>query len=112
MPKLSSTQFFVFLIAFILLLISKSVYFSEADRSANINKPKGLIFSAVDVYHLADSLGYWGGQVGVNGFLLSYIADWWTSKDKLHRDFDLLTKINRDGRLYGIDCNFIKIALG
>lgn len=76
------------------------------------NKPKVLLFSAIDGQYLSDSLEFWGKDVGVNGFIMAYFADWWSPKNEIFNKLDLLKKINAQGRQYDIDSNFIKIALG
>ncbi len=76
------------------------------------NKPKVLLFSSIDGQYLADNLEYWGNDVGANGFMLSYVAEWWSTKNEIFKNLDLLHKINMKGRQYNIDSNFIKIALG
>jgi hypothetical protein len=57
-------------------------------------------------------LEFWGNDVGINGFMLAYVADWWSTKIEIYKNLDLLVKINSKGQQYGIDSNFIKIALG
>jgi hypothetical protein len=74
--------------------------------------PKVLLFSAVDVYYLADSVQFWGEKVGVNGFFLAYLADWWTPREKLFENVAILMDVNKKGTSYGIDRNFVKVALG
>lgn len=93
----------------LLIFVSNPVNLANASPES---KPKVLLFSAIDGRYLADSLEYWGRDIGVNGFMLSYVADWWSTKDVLAKNFDLLKKINTQGRRYDIDRNFIKIALG
>lgn len=75
-------------------------------------KPKVLLFSAVDSQYVADSLEFWGRDVGVNGFMLSYVADWWTPKNDIFKNVDLLKNINTRGKQYGIDSNFLNTSLG
>jgi len=74
--------------------------------------PKVLMFSAADIYYLVDSVQFWGEKVGVNGFFLAYLADWWTPKEKLFENIAILTDVNKKGASYGVDYNFIKVALG
>lgn len=76
------------------------------------NRPKVLMFSGIDVSHLADSVQYWGEKVGVSGFFVSSMADWWTSRDKLLEKLKVLTELNTKGARYGVDSNFLKVALG
>lgn len=90
-------------------------FISDPDNLAYASpasKPKVLLFSAIDGQYLAGSSEYWGNNVGVNGFILSYVSDWWSTKNEIFNKLDLLKKINASGRQYGIDSNFIKIALG
>lgn len=93
----------------LLTFISAPVNLAYASPAS---KPKVLLFSAIDGQYLADSLKYWGNDVGVNGFMLSYVADWWSPKNEIFKNLDLLKKINTQGRQYDIDSNFIKISLG
>lgn len=74
--------------------------------------PKVLIFSTVDIQYLSDSVERWGKEIGVNGFLLSYVADWWTQRAELFRNLDLMREVNRRGAACGVDSNFINVALG
>ena len=96
----------------LLLLVNFIAVTHDLALAAAISKPKVLFFSAVDGQYLADSLEYWGNEVGANGFILSYVAEWWSTKDQIFNNLDLLKKINEKGPQYGIDSNFIKIALG
>jgi len=43
--------------------------------------------------------------------MLSYIAEWWSTKNQIFNNLDVLKMINEKGPQYGIDSNFIKIAL-
>jgi hypothetical protein len=100
---------------FICFLLILSIFTSATINmtyATPTNKPKVLLFSSIDVQYLFDSLEYWGNGVGVNGFMLSYVSQWWSTKSDSFKDFDLLKKSNAEGRQYGIDSNFIKIALG
>lgn len=74
--------------------------------------PKVLIFSAVDTRYAADTLEFWGKDVGINGFILSYLAHWQSSKSELAAHRAVLKRLNSQGQQYGIDSNFIKVALG
>src|SRR5215470_13875709 len=96
----------------LLLLFNLIAVTDDSASAAAMSKPKVLFFSAVDGQYLADSLEYWGNEVGANGFILSYVAEWWSTKDQIFNNLDLLKKINEKGPQYGIDSNFIKIALG
>jgi len=96
---------------FLLLFTFIAVSVNPASASP-ASKPKVLIFSAIDGQYLSDSLEFWGKDVGVNGFIMAYFADWWSPKKEIFKNRDLLKKINAKGRQYGIDSNFIKIALG
>jgi hypothetical protein len=53
-----------------------------------------------------------GGEVGISGFLLRDIADWWVSRGKLFEKLQLLTEVNAKGKRYGVDSNFLKVSLG
>lgn len=75
-------------------------------------KPKVLIFSSVDIYYVADTVQKLGEDVGVNGFLFLYIADWWTPREKLFENLEVLREVNSKGAKYGVDSNFVKVALG
>lgn len=104
--KIRSTSFLLMLLAII----------GCSNHPANVapisHNPKVLIFTAIDGEYLADTVAHWGNDVGVNGVILSYIADWWSTKDELTKNQALLKKINENGRPYGVDSNFIKVALG
>lgn len=101
-----------FIIIFIFFAIVTLHPSTKSVLHAEVGKPKVLLFSAVDIHYLTDSIQKWGGEVGVNGFFLSYLANWWTPKEKLFEHINVLTDLNRKGTRYGIDRNFIKVALG
>ena len=75
-------------------------------------QPKVLMYSAVDLHYAADTLEFWGKDVGINGFMLSYLAEWWSSKTDLDKHKAALKRLNSVGQQYGIDSNFINVALG
>src|SRR5262249_15747754 len=102
----------IYTICSLLLLFNFIAVTDDLALADAVNKPKVLFFTAVDGQHLADSLEYWGNEVGANGFMLSYIAEWWSTKEQIFNNLDLLKTINAKGPQYGIDSNFIKIALG
>jgi hypothetical protein len=87
--------------------------FAHAQESGRQeNHPKVLMFAAINISHLADSIPYWSEKVGVNGFFIDDIANWWTSRDKLFEKLPILTEVNTNGARYGVDSNFLKVALG
>jgi len=102
----------MYLNRYLLILFALTASSANLAHATPANKPKVLIYSAVDIQYVADSLPFWGNNVGVNGFILSYLADWSTSKTVLFRNVDLLKKINAQGKDYDIDSNFINVALG
>lgn len=101
----------IYAVCSLLLLFTLSGPYNLAYASP-AGKPKVLLFSPINGQYLEDSLEYWGNEVGVNGFMLSYIAEWWSTKNDIFKNFDLLNRINAKGQHSGIDSNFIKIALG
>jgi hypothetical protein len=95
------------------IMVTFFMCFSPSRSSAAPSDgPRILMFSAIDIEYLSDSLRRWGQDIGINGFILSNVADWWSTKDHLSRNLKLLTEINRKGGAHGIDSNFIKVALG
>ncbi|MDR4499802.1 MAG: hypothetical protein MRK02_18070 [Candidatus Scalindua sp.] len=54
----------------------------------------------------------WHEEAGMNGFILSYVADWWSPRKIIFENYKVLTEINKKGIHYGLDSNFIKVALG
>jgi hypothetical protein len=100
------------LVSCLLMLSSLLFVPDKAATAAPLGKPKVLLFTTIDDEHLADTVTYWGNSVGVNGFILSYVAQWWSTKDEIFRNLALLKEINEKGRKYDIDSNFIKVALG
>lgn len=101
----------MYTIGYVLLFIFIALPVNPASASP-ASKPKVLLFSAIDGQYLADSVGFFGKDVGVNGFMLSYVAEWWSTKNEISNKLEMLKKINERGRKYAIDSNFIKIALG
>jgi len=99
-------------LVFVLVISSTRLTFGESIDSVRQDYPKVLMFSAMDIAYLADSSRFWGGRVGINGFILSYLADWWTNKEKLFENVLIITELNKKGSPYGVDQNFIKVALG
>jgi hypothetical protein len=79
---------------------------------SGVRNPKVLIFTTIDIRYLIDSIGFWGKEAPVNGFILSYVADWWTTKEKLAENGADVKALNQRGAAYGIDSNFVKISLG
>lgn len=75
-------------------------------------KPKVLFFSALDTRYLSDTVRHWGKDRGVNGFMLAWVAQWWTPKKEMFKNLKVLKDINRKGAKYGVDSNFIKVAIG
>ena len=102
----------IHVITWLLILFPLLAVSGNLENATPASKPKVLLFSAVDSRYLADSLPFWGNDVGVNGFILSYIADWWSPKSEIFKNADVLKTINTQGRQYDIDSNFIKVALG
>jgi muramidase (phage lysozyme) len=102
----------ILLLGIILAIAISPKLFSNSISSAAASKPKVLMFTQIDIYYLRDTVQYWGERVGVNGFLLSYIAEWYYNKDELNRNLAVLSEVNRIGAQYGVDSNFIKVAIG
>ena len=84
---------------------------SELESATYSNRPKLLLFSPIDLNYLAGTQKVWGTSTGINGFILAYVADWWSSENDLLSKLAILKKINTEGKIYGIDSNFIKVAL-
>ena len=107
----SSNKGLAFAIIIIVLFIIQEQPHSPVLHARGM-KPKVLIFSAIDIYYVADNVQKWGEDVGANGFLFSHIAEWWTTKEKLADNLDVLREVNRKGAKHGLDSNFIKVAIG
>ncbi len=75
------------------------------------SRPKVLLFSAIDVNYLNDSLAQKGNVFGINGFLLAYIADWWSRDEDLSRSERALRRLSDIGTQCGVDSNFINVTL-
>ena len=104
--KAIASVFFISLsILFILLSVQPSL--GSQDK-----KPKVILFTEIDIYYLNDNIKFWGEKVGVNGFFLNHIANWWTPREELFENLAVLKEVNQKGAPYGIDRNFIKVALG
>ena len=104
---------FVEAVATCLCIFLVSLQTSQAHESSNTQgRPKVLMFAAINISHLADSVQYWSEKAGVNGFFIDNIANWWTSRDKLFEKLQVLTEVNSRGARYGVDSNFLKVALG
>lgn len=103
---------FIYILFFLIGIQEFPLIYGASILYAQSEKPKVLFFSAIDIYYLYDSLQMWGEKRGVNGFMLSYLADWWTPRDKLFKNVNILKKVNLKGEQYGVDSNFIKVALG
>lgn len=87
--------------------------FAHAQESSREkSRPKVLMFASINISHLSGSIQYWGEKVGVNGFFIDGIANWWTSRDELFKKLELLTEVNAKGARFGVDSNFLKVALG
>lgn len=94
------------------LFISFFLFSNHLSFAAQEKNPKVLIFTEIDIYYLNDTIKAWGEKVGINGFMLTHIADWWTPREQLFENSAILKEVNRKGVLYGVDRNFIKVALG
>ncbi|MBZ0190647.1 MAG: hypothetical protein K8F34_03010 [Candidatus Kuenenia stuttgartiensis] len=103
--------FSLFILCFFICIIPRQ-FLLGSPKQSQTNSPKVLLFSAIDTDYLADTLSDWGENIGINGFMLAYVADWWTPKKQIFKDIEVLTKINKEGAAYGIDSNFIKVAIG
>lgn len=101
----------LFILCFFICIIPRQ-YLLGSPKQSQTKSPKVLLFTAIDTDYLADTLSDWGENVGINGFMLAYVADWWTPKEQIFKDIKMLTKINKEGAAYGIDSNFIKVAIG
>jgi hypothetical protein len=62
------------------------------------------------VWHAADTVQDWGNR-GINGFILSYVGEWYATKDDLDPWLTHVTNLNRMGAAYGVDSNFILVPL-
>lgn len=102
---------FLSILCFFICIIPRQ-YLLGSPNQAQTKNPKVLLFSSIDINYLADTLSDWGENVGINGFMLCYVADWWTPKEQIFGNIEVLTKINKEGVTYGIDSNFIKVAIG
>ncbi len=96
----------------ILLLAFPTMALTGLAHASPNGKPEVLLFTTVDKQYLADSLEFWGNNVGVNGFMLAYVAEWYSTKNEVYSNLDVLKRINARGRPFGVDSNFIKVALG
>lgn len=79
---------------------------------ASDSRPKVLIFSAIDVDYLNDTLVDRGNAFGVNGFMLAYIGEWWSHETDLASNERRLKRLSELGTRCGLNNNFIKVALG
>lgn len=82
---------------FLLLAVVSFIPLSFA-QTYPITKPKVLLFPPIDVRHLAQTTDYWGNDVGINGFMLAYVAQWWSTKSEIFDNLEILKKINTQGR--------------
>lgn len=74
--------------------------------------PRTLLFGDMDLVYLRDTARFWRERVGIDGFILPGIFDWYESPDKVWANYNRLQEANRACAIYGIDANFIKVALG
>ncbi len=101
----------LFILCFFVCIVPRH-FLLGSPKQSQTKSPKVLLFSSIDIYYLADTLSDWGEKIGINGIMLAYVADWWTPKEQIFKDIEVLTKINKEGAAYGIDSNFIKVAIG
>jgi hypothetical protein len=97
----------IFCLFALFFLFSNHLSFAAQEKN-----PKVLLFIEIDIYYLNDTIKTWGEKVGINGFLLTHIANWWTPREQLFENMTILKEVNQKGVLYGVDQNFIKVALG
>jgi len=107
MNAISKKSKIIFCLFVLLFLFSNHRSFAGSDRG-----PKVLMFTEIDVNYLNDTIKTWGEKAGINGFMLTHIADWWTPRNQLFENMEILKEMNQKGALYGVDRNFIKVALG
>jgi len=74
--------------------------------------PRTLLFSDMDLIYLRDTARFWRNRVGIDGFILPGIFNWYERPEKIWANYNLLQEANRECVIYGIDANFIKVALG
>ena len=103
---------FLLAVAFSFICVAPPQHAQAQDVGGQVNRPKVLMFAAIDVHHLVGSTQFWGVKVGVNGFFVDNMANWWTSRDELFEKLQVLTEVNTKGARYGVDSNFLKVALG
>ena len=82
------------------------------DFASEFTRPKVLMFSSIDIQYLADNVDFWRREVGVNGFILNYLVEWWSSKEQVFGIVEDLLTLNKQSSQVGIDHNFLKVALG
>lgn len=104
MRSLFVTSVIVFILSF-----GMSANCAQEDK---MQRPKVLLFTTIDTEYLLDTLFHWGNDVGIDGFILSYVVHWWSSKTEIFSNLEILKKINITGRQVGVDRNFLKVALG
>jgi hypothetical protein len=74
--------------------------------------PRTLMFCDIDLKYLENTAFFWSKEVGISGFMLSGISNWYYSKEKILSYSGRLRETSKECKKYGIDSNFIKTALG
>lgn len=85
-------------------------YFPRYDQAAY--PPRTLLFGAMDLGYLKDTARFWRERVGIDGFILPGIFDWYESVETIRGRHTALLEANRECVKHGIDANFIKVAFG
>jgi hypothetical protein len=99
------------LLAMLIVAITSPATLAETSTTAQV-RPKVLLFSAIDVDYLNDTLARRGNVFGVDGFMLAYIGDWWSQDSEISKNENRLARLTALGSKCGIDSNFLKVALG
>jgi hypothetical protein len=98
-------------LALLVFAIASPATLGETWTTAQV-RPKVLLFSAIDVDYLNDTLARRGNVFGVDGFMLAYIGDWWSQDSEISKNENRLARLTALGSKCGIDSNFLKVALG
>ena len=84
----------------------------QDDSAAEHTRPKVLLFSSIDIRYLADNVDFWGREIGINGFIVNFLIEWWSPEEQISGIAHDLLMLDKRSRQVGIDHNFIKVALG
>jgi hypothetical protein len=74
--------------------------------------PKVLFHSGISIDQIIEDAEFWADTAGVSGFMLSGLAEWYSSEATLEKSAGELRRLNASVRKLGINSNLVLLRLG